>query len=253
MISQQLGKGHGPVLTAGAADGYGELAFPLRAVQRDKIVNQAKKLWHQILRLRELHHIIAHRRVHPRLMLELRDIKWIRKAAHIKHQIRTARNPILEPERIDMDLHQLPGIFQKQLGDTLPELTDRELGRINDIIGDLAQRTQDLPLGFNGLVNRAVTAIKERMLAPRLLIPAANGGRIRIDVQDLIRTPEPLEFLKCDKDLAEHITAAHIRHYGHAIGLLPRLKDELGEGGDQLGRHIVHAKEADILQNIDCP
>ncbi len=102
-LADLFGDHYRPVLPAGAAKRYGQIAFPFANVMRQQIDQQAADPLHEFHSLRKRPDVPGHSRVFTGQILETRYVIWIRQKTHIENQVAVRRNSVSKAETGDVD------------------------------------------------------------------------------------------------------------------------------------------------------
>ena len=244
-------KSDGAVLAAGATHRDHQLALALLHVERQRVFKHILIAVQQLLRLLGGHDVVNDLLIQTGLVLELRHIEGVRQAAHIEHEICLLRQPVLEAEGYDHQLHRAFALVQEQAAHPLPILRRREQRRVNDIFRLIAQRLQKAAFPCDGLGDGNFLGGGQRVLAARLLVAALNGRIVGIQEKNIV---VDLLLIKVGQRLLQLFNAAHAAHVhddGDAVQLVFALQGEVHDTRQQRHRDVVNAEKADVLQCVD--
>ena len=184
VVRCRLGDRDAAVLAARAADGDSELLLALGDVARHDAVEQRLPADHEILGLLAVHDEVAHGGVEARQRTQLGIVVGVRQEAHVDHQVGVDRGAVLEAERVDRDGQS--GAFlarSEQRADRRLELWREHRGGVDDVMGALAQREQQVALALDALGDGGAVGA-ERMAAPARLVAGDEllvGGEVHHD------------------------------------------------------------------------
>ena len=113
-------------------------------------------------------------------MLQLRHVVGVGQEPHIEHQIGLQRQSVFEPEGHDTDIQRLLRVTAAEQAQQLAaQLGGGKRRRVQHKVRPLPHRRQQLPLPPDGLLD-GKSLHAQGMAAPRLLVAADDGPRIRL-------------------------------------------------------------------------
>ena len=138
----------------------------------------------------------------------------------------------------------------RQTHEELPQLVDRHVRRVHDLVRHVADAVEPRPLFTDPLARRAVR--RERVRPPRLAEPPHERVVARFE-EDQHRVeprhlPQPAED---HRKLREEVALAHVDDDGHLVDVAAGAHRQLGERGDQRRRQVVDAEVAEVLERAN--
>ena len=138
----------------------------------------------------------------------------------------------------------------RQRHEELPQLVHRHVRRVDDLVGQVADRVQPRPLVADALADRSVR--RQRMRPPRLAEAPHERGVARLE-EDQHRIeprhlPQPLEDLR---ERRQEVALAHVDDDGDLADVAAGAERQLRERRDQRRRQVVDAEVAEILERAD--
>ena len=121
------------------------------------------------------------------------------------------------------------------------------VGGVDQRVGDVADRVQQLPLLDNGPRNRLLLA--QRMRAPGLGV-APHQHRILRVKKNHARVQQRFHLFENLREAVKGLTLANIHYDGRALKL-GRLFEQGGKAGQQFQRQVVHGVKAQILECLE--
>ena len=230
---------------------YGQPALPLPQVKGQQKIHQPEKPLQKLPALRRRHHVVPHRRLQPRVLPQLRHVKRVRQAPHVKHQVRLHGQPVLEPKGDALHRHPLGRGGQEGLHHPLPQLGRGGQAGVEHQVRLLPGLGQQLPLLADSVLDGQGAALQQGVPPPALFIPPQQ--RLVVGVQK--EQPEGIPLLpqptQGPGEVPEHLPAPGVHHQRHPLGAPLGGPPQLGEFLQHLGRDVVHAEVPQILQGID--
>ena len=165
----------------------------------------------------------------------------------VEHGVGVDRHAVLEPERDDLDLHRVGLGVGEQVEQPLPELVDVELAGVDDDVGRLADGLEQLPLEGDAL-DHALAAAGQRVAAAGALEAADQHLVGRLEEEDLDRGRRSSGAGSTAWAKSSSWPPLAPDHEGDPLGLGPGRGDQLGDLGDQGGRHVVDHEPAEVLE-----
>src|SRR5262245_7763696 len=154
--AQALRNHHRAMPTASAANRNRQIALPLRDVERDDVSHVLLEAIHEGARPAVALHELHARAVASGPAAERRGELRIRQAPRVEHEVRVDRQTVLEPEAEDGNDETRARTLARQAHEELPELVDRHVRGVDDLVREIADDVQPRPLVANALADRPV-------------------------------------------------------------------------------------------------
>jgi hypothetical protein len=91
---------------------------------------------------------------------------------------------------------------------------------------------------------------RERVAAAGLLEAGEQRVVRRLEEQDAVAQAERLEVLEHGAQRLEVVAPAHVGDHRGALDLRPLVDEQLDQPADHLGRQVVHAEVAGVLEDV---
>ena len=170
---------HRAVPSARAADRYHQVRFPLRQVLRQEVVEQRVQPLVEGVELAVAVDEVDHTAVVAGERPQVRLVVGVGQEAHVEQEIGGTRRAILEAEAHKRDQQVLRFSLLKQPDGMLPQLVNRELRGVENMVGHGADRRKPIALERDRFEHRPVGI--ERMRPSRLAEPAHQHGVRRFE------------------------------------------------------------------------
>src|SRR3954454_15375270 len=146
----------------------------------------------------------------------------------------------------DRELVELAVVWQHLVHDHLAQPRGRQVARVDGDVGAILQRLEQQAL----LRDRArhLAAARERMPPARLLVAVEQHVLARLEEEQAVRSARRREVLEHLRQSLEVGAAAHVAHDRRALDLAALVGEQLGQRGDHLGRQVVDAEVAGVLE-----
>ena len=171
-----LGDGDRAVLAAGAADGDRDVALALALEPGQRRVEQRQVGVEERRRGRLPEHVLPHRRVEAAHRAQLGHPVRVRQEPAVGDQVGVDREPVLEPERDDVQPQPGHRVAAEVPVHPVPQLVHVQGGGVEHDVGVAADRAQQLALGRDPVQDRARAL--HRVRPPDVLEPP-DQGRVR--------------------------------------------------------------------------
>ncbi len=169
--------------------------------------------------------------------------------AHVEGEILLARRAVLEAEAHERE-RQAPDVLARQqlVGDAAAQHRGGHAGRVDHEVRARAQRLEQRALGGHAGGDAALG--RERMAAAGLLV--ARGERLLggLQEQHVVGDAERLQVLDHRCERLEVDASAHVGDNGGALDLGALVHEQLDQRADHLGRQIVDAEVAGVLEHV---
>src|SRR5215212_1213850 len=248
VAGQVVGHDHGAVTAARAADGHRQVGLALLLVGGQQVVEQR----HQPL-VEVGYAIGALDVVHDRLvpageLAQLGLVVGVRKEAHIEAEVGVARGAVLEAEGEEGD-GQLAGalVGQHLVRHHLAEPSGREVTGVDRHAGTLLERLQPLALEADCVLHRA--AASERVAAAGLLEAVDQDAVRGLQVEQPEGNAARGQLVENLHEALEVLAAANVGSHRGALDLAALVAEELRQRADHLGRQVVDAEVAGVLES----
>ena len=154
VLADLVGHHHGPMLSAGAAEGDGQVALTLTDVMGQQIDQEVGNTLNEFSGLRKGADVAGHPRIAPREVLEPRNVIRVRQKANVENQVAVRRNslPVTETGHVDQDWIRRSG--RGTARHELPQFVNRKLGSVDDQVrhrpyGGKLARSERMLLGID--------------------------------------------------------------------------------------------------------
>ena len=241
--------GHRAVAAAGAADADREVRLALGRVPREQEVEQREQALEVLARARRLEHEAADLLVHPGERAQAQVVVRIGQEAHVEQQVRVDGDAVLVAERHDgEDDVGAPRVVDQVLVEARLELVDRDVARVDDEVGALAQAGQALALLADAVDDAA--AGRQRVPAARLL--EATDQRLvgGLEEHERVLHAALVQLVEQLLERAEVLAAADVADDGDAVDLAALAAEQVDERRHQLRRQVVDAEPAGVLERV---
>src|SRR4051794_29107835 len=162
-LSDLAGHHHRTVMPARTSDTDRQVALPFALVMGQQVQQHVRYAFDEFYCLREGADVTRDARMPSGQVLELRDVVRIRQESYIKHQIAVIRDTVAEPKAGHIDENVFAGSAAFEvLGDDIAQFVDGELGCIDGVVGQGADRLQFLALMLQALHHRLAGAKRVR-------------------------------------------------------------------------------------------
>lgn len=195
---------------ARAADRDGQLGLPLVPVEGQQVVDEVEQLGDQLLRLLPFEDVLPHRRIEAGQALEFGHVEGVRQAAHVKDEVRLLGQAVFEAEGHAVDEHRLVFVVEEDADHLFPQLVDREVGGVDHIVGALPQPGEQPPFLRDGLLDRGVFVVHQRVGAAGLLIPLDERRVLAVEEEGLKPARRLQKLLDSLEDVPENFPAARV-------------------------------------------
>ena len=128
-----------------------------------------------------------------------------------------------------------------------PQLASREIGRVDDGAGTVADGGQQLALARDGIFERGAI-LHQGVQAARFLIALDDDRCRRFNIIDRILQMHIVQLLQRLKQRVKRHARADIRHERDLFISSLRCQTQLSKLRDHLCRHIVDAVKAEVFQ-----
>ena len=157
--------------------------------------------------------------------------------------------PYLKPKLISWITSRSVGLVLAEVGeDPLAQLAQRQVRRVDDDVGLLADRVEDAPLLGDRAGDPAL--VGERMAMAGLREAPDQDLVARLEEDDLRPDPATLEGAAHRRQGQGRVAGAHVEDDRHPFEALAVLRDELGQVGQQLTGQVVDAGVAEVLEQL---
>src|SRR3954469_23138438 len=247
-LREVLGDHDRAVSPARAADPDRQMSLSLAPVRGQQVVEQRDQPVVEVVQAVRVLDVVAYRAVEPGEVAQLVLVVRIGEEAHVEEEVRVARGAVLEAVRHERhgQLAELAVVGQHLVRHHLAEPRGGEVGGVDRHVGALLQRLEQLAL----LLDRArhLPALGERVAAARLLVAVEQHVLAGLEEEQAARRAARPELLEHLSEALEVRAAAHVAHDGGALDLAALVGEQLGERGDHLGRQVVDAEVARVLE-----
>ena len=235
---------------ARAADRDRQVRLALAPVEGQEELQQVPEPLEELAALGVLEDELVHPLVAPVERPEPGDEVRVREEADVEDQIGVVGDAVLVPEGDQRRRQPRAGLPRPvELDELVLELVDGERGRVDDPVGDLPELGQRLALGADAVEDVAVR--RERMLAPRLVVPAHQRLVARLQEEHLHRVVAATQLAEPLHQMRQVLAFPHVDPERDVPDVSRRPRRQLGERRDQGRRQVVDAEVADILEALD--
>src|SRR5205823_945588 len=181
---------------------------------------------------------------------QLLDKMRIGQEAHVEHEVGVERHAAFEAERDERDGEPRPLLRRHvRLDEHVLELVHGHVRGIHDAIGHLAHRGQRLALCADAVEHVAVGG--QRMPPPRLAVAAHERLLVGLEEHDFHDVAALAQGDQRVEAVTEVLTFPDVDAEGHAVALVARSGDEIGEGRHERGRQVVDTEEPHVFEALD--
>ncbi len=244
-----LRKGDRAVFSAGAAEREDELALPLLLIQRQGEVDEVLELCEELLRGLELHDIAADGLIEAGQVLEFGNVEGVRQAADVEDEVGIRRQAVLEPKGHALDLQDLFPAAEEEAGNAVLQLFRRQIGGVDGVVRPLFEGGDHLPFRRNGVADGLVVVPGQRVPAAGLLEPVHEDAVLAVHEKQLVGHRHAAQLVEGAGEVFEGGPGAHVDDH-RELRLGRALQDDLSEGREEFGRHVVDADEVDVFQHF---
>src|SRR5215212_5275190 len=247
-----VGRHHGAVAAARAADADGDVGLALAPVEREQVVDEFReapeRLAHLVARVEEAHDA----RVVPRQLAQLRHEVRVRQMSYVKQQINVVRRAVLVAEAVDLHAHPRAAALRAEaLDEEAAERVHGVLGGVDDLVGELPDLGHRVALAADGF-EQAVAGVG-RVRAARLAEAAHERLVRRLEEEDEDAQARGAQLLQTFGELAEEATLADVHDERGALDVRAVVVfglHETAEGRHQRQRQVVHAEVAEVFERV---
>src|SRR5215210_6225691 len=237
------------VAAARAPDRHDQVGPALADVLRQQVVEQRDRAAVELVEPAVAGDVVDDPRVEAGQHAELRLVVRVGQEAHVEGEVSVARRPVLVPEGREGDREPSRRLRLEQLvGDLAPQHRRAQPARVDDRVGELADRRERLGLAADAVDQ--VARGRERVAPARLLVPAEErlvvGAEVDHAVRDLVRAQR----LDHPREAAEELAAALVGDDGRPLDLRAVVHEQPRQRPDHLGRQVVDAEVARVLEDV---
>src|ERR1019366_9260919 len=242
--ANRLGQRHGAVPPARATERDRQKTFALPDIVRDQISQKTFDAAQELSGLRKRANVTRDARILAAERAEARNEVRIRKEAHVENQVRVGGNSVAKSETDDRDQEWPPPRALKAVDDELAQLVNVEFCRVDDDVGETADRGHAPPLLANSLGDGDFLA--ERMGAAGFAEAAQQSALARFD-EDERGGAFAAQLAVNSRQLVNVSAFAGVHQQGHALHFAASALIEFAERGNQSDGEIIHEVEAEVL------
>ena len=179
-----------------------------------------------------------------------RDEMRVRQAPYVEHQIGVDRHAVFVAEAEERDHQARLRSIARQPHEELPQLVYGHVGRVDDLVGHVADGVEARALFADSLAGGA--ARRERMRPPRLA-EAAHERRVarleedenRVQLRQLAQAAEDFRKRRQESPFA------HVDHDRDLFDIAARVQRQLGQRGNERRRKVVDAEVAEVFERAN--
>src|SRR3954471_8227907 len=247
-LAEVLGDRDRAVPAAGAADRDREVRLAFGDVLRQQEVEQRDDALVELgeapvaLDVGDDARVVAGQRPERRLVVRVGE------EAHVEHEVGVAGGAVLEAEALERDRQARRRRAREELvGDLAAQHVRLQAGRVDDDVRALLDRLEHRALG--GDAARDARPRRGRVPAARLLVAREERLLVGVEEEDAVVQAEGGEVVENGAERLEVVAPADVGHDGRALDLRALVHEELDERPDHLGREVVDAEVARVLED----
>ena len=247
MLSDGVRDHHRAVAAAGAADRDRDVGFAFLLVLGKQKVDESVDVIQELVRGIVRVHVFDHVLVGARERFQVRFEVWIGKKSDVENQIGIDRNSVLESKAHKRHEQVLGFPFLEQPHRVLPQLMDRKLGSVQNLIGHRPDWRQQIALERNGLQHRP---IRIKRMRASCFAEAADQHSIR-GFQKPKRNLERrilFEILQDRWKVAQRLAFANVDDQRGFCGLIVGLENQFVELGEKADGKVVDTEVSTVFK-----